>query len=274
MERVKFSLQAKNSDSQKTTPIEVEALTINKVCNKLRPVNIDISKYPHLKDIKFADSYPRGLTEIDILVCIDFYYSIVDGKCQKGLEPDMPVAASINLGWILCGPIQNNVDHQATVMLSTVSVNEVTFSLKNFSELEHMGIEDDKQAKWSSEEELAVQQFNESLKFDGERYEVAFPWRKDHPELKNNYNQAFKRLLGVENQLKKNEDKSSSYSQAINQYVQDGYAEEVKVNSDDKKPERVRYLLVHTMQFIMRTRHPEKRGSCLMDHVMMEVKYH
>ena len=30
MKRVKFSLQAKNSDSQKTTPIEVEALTINK----------------------------------------------------------------------------------------------------------------------------------------------------------------------------------------------------------------------------------------------------
>ena len=89
------------------------------MCNKLRPVNIDISKYPHLKDIKFADSYPRGPTEIDILVGIDFYYSIVDGKCQKGLEPDMPVAVSTNLGWILCGPIQNNVDHQATVMLSS-----------------------------------------------------------------------------------------------------------------------------------------------------------
>ena len=43
--------------------------------------------------------------------------------------------------------------------------------------------------------------------------------------------------------MKKNEDKASSYSQAINQYVQDGYAEEVKVNSDNKKPEKVRYLL-------------------------------
>ena len=89
------------------------------------------SKYPHLKDIKFVDSYPRGLTEIDILVGMDFYYSVVDGKCQKGLEPDMPVAVSTNLAWILCGPIQNNIDHQATGMLSTVSVNEVTFSLKN-----------------------------------------------------------------------------------------------------------------------------------------------
>ena len=83
MKIVKFSLQAKNSDSQKTTPLEVEALIINEVCNKLRPVNIDILKYPHLKDIKFADGYPIGPTGIDILVCMDFYYSIVDGKCQK-----------------------------------------------------------------------------------------------------------------------------------------------------------------------------------------------
>ena len=94
---------------------------------------------------------------------------------------------------------------------------------------------------------MQCKQFNGSLRFDGERYEVALPWRKDHPELKNNYNQAFKRLLSVENQLKKNEDKASSYSQAINQYVQDGCAEEVKVNSDDKKPEKVRYLLHHAV---------------------------
>ena len=209
MKRIKLGLQAKNSDSQKTTSIiKVETLTIHKVCNKLRPVNIDTSKYLHLKDIKSADSYPRSPTEIDILVGTDFYYSIVDGKCHKGLEPDMPVAEITNLGWILCGPIQNNVDHQATVMLSTVSVNEVTFSFRNVWELEHMGIEDDKQAKWSSEDEFAVQQFNESLKFVCERYEVALPWRKDHPELKNNYNQAFKRLLSVENQLKKNEDRA------------------------------------------------------------------
>ena len=208
------------------------------MCNKLRLINTDISKYPHLKGIKFADSYPKGPTEIDILVGTDFYYSIVDGECQKVLEPDMPVAVSISLGCIFCGPIQNNVDHQATVMLSTVSVNEVTFSLRKFWELEHISIEDDKQVEWSSEEEFAVQRFNESLNFDGEKYEVALPWRKDHPELKNNYNQAFERLLSVENQLKKNEDKASSYSQAINQYVQDDHAEEVKVNSDNKKPEK------------------------------------
>ena len=73
------------------------------------------------------------------------------------------------------------------------------------------------------------------------------PLKERPPRVKNNYNQAFKRLLSVENHLKKNEDKASSYSQAINQYVQDGYAEEVKVNSDDKKSEKVRYLPHHAV---------------------------
>ena len=114
-----------------------------------------------------------------------------------------------------------------------------------------------------------MQQFNEGLRFVGERYEVSLPSRKDHPELKNNYNQAFKRLLSVENQLKKNEDKDSSYSQTINQYAQDGYAEQVKVNSDNNKPEKVRDL-----QFMVRTRCPQKQGWCSMDHVVMEMKYH
>ena len=38
----------------------------------------------------------------------------------------------------------------------------------------------------------ALKQFKEGLSFDGERYEVSTPWKKDHPKLKNNYNQAMK----------------------------------------------------------------------------------
>ena len=83
MKRVELSVQARNSDSQKTTLIEVKAPKINEVCNKLRPVNIDISKCPHLKDIKFAESYPRGPTEIDILIGMDFTTVLQMGNVRK-----------------------------------------------------------------------------------------------------------------------------------------------------------------------------------------------
>ena len=99
-----------------------------------------------------------------------------------------------------------------------------------------------RQEKWSSEEELAVQHFSESLKFDGERYEVTLHWKNNHQESKSKYTQACKRLLSIENQLSKNKERALSYTQEINQYVQDGYAEEVQTENNNREPKRVRYL--------------------------------
>ena len=57
-------------------------------------------------------------------------------------------------------------------MLSVVRIDPVTDSFKQFRELESIGIVDKRDAHMSLEEEESVRQFNEGLKFDGERYEV------------------------------------------------------------------------------------------------------
>ena len=58
----------------------MEALTIDKICVNLDLVKVDVSKYDHLKGIKFPDAYQRGPTEIDILVGADHYCSTADGR--------------------------------------------------------------------------------------------------------------------------------------------------------------------------------------------------
>ena len=68
----------------------------------------------------------------------------------------------------------------------------------------------------SLEEEESVRQFNEGLKFDGERYEVPLLWKSDAPPLKSNYLQAVKRLEGVERQLRRNAERANTYKDAIN----------------------------------------------------------
>ena len=114
-------------------------------------------------------------------------------------------------------------------MLSTVSLDEVTSILKQFWKLESIGIVDDQQA----------------LKFDGERYEVALPWKENHPKLRDNYKQAVKRFVSIENQLKRNDERAAAYSEAINQYIQDGYAE--VINDSSEVEERVRYFPHHAV---------------------------
>ena len=245
MHIVKFSLLGSQVEDE-SAPIEMEALTIDKVCVNLDPVKVDVSKYDHLRGIKFADTYPRGSAEIDILVGADHYHSIVDGRCIKGNAAHSPTAVGSCLGWILCGPIEKHTGTRTTTMLSTVSLDEVTSSLKQFWELESIGIIDDQHAKWSLDEESAFSQFKKSLKFDGERYEVALPWKENHPKLRDNYKQAVKRLVSTENQLKRNDERAAAYSEAINQYIQDGYAKEV-ISDSSEVEKRVRYLPHHAV---------------------------
>ena len=70
---------------------------------------------------------------------------------------------------------------------------------------------------------------------------------KDHPVLKNDYNQAVGGLMGVENLLKRNDTKAKEYSKAISQYVKEGFAEEVTLYDYRKKGETVRYLPHHAV---------------------------
>ncbi|XP_068739657.1 uncharacterized protein [Montipora capricornis] len=130
-------------------------------------------------------------------------------------------------------------------MLSTVRIDPVTDTLKQFGELESIGIVDKGDAHMSLEEEESVRHFNEGLKFDGERYEVPLLWKSDAPPLKSNYLQAVKRLEGVERQLRRNAERANAYKDAINQYVEKGFAVEVKEAADGN--EKIRYLPHHAV---------------------------
>ena len=55
-----------------------------------------------------------------------------------------------------------------------------------------------------------------------------------------------KRLVSTENQLKRNDERAAAYSEAINQYIQDGYAEEV-IDDSSEVEKRVRYLPHHAV---------------------------
>ena len=97
----------------------------------------------------------------------------------------------------------------------------------------------------SVEEDDAVRQLNGGLKFDCERYVVPLLWKRDTPDLHSNYSQAVKRLESVERQLRRNPEKAEAYKSAINQYVEKGYAEEVKETDDQGK--KVRYVPHHAV---------------------------
>ena len=80
----------------------------------------------------------------------------------------------------------------------------------------------------SVEEKDVVDQFNSSCNFDGDRYEVGLPWKKDHPPLVDNYQQADKRLVSIERNLSKHPEKKRMYCEAVNRYIDDDHARAIR----------------------------------------------
>ena len=66
---------------------------------------------------------------------------------------------------------------------------------KSFRELDTIGIVNQQEHQRTVKEEDAVNQFNSSCHFDGERYEVGLPWKKEHPHLVDNCDLSHKNIL-------------------------------------------------------------------------------
>ena len=241
-QRVRFTLSPIRGHP--TEAVEMEALTLSKICNPLGPVKLNLRDNPHLPGLTLADSYPRDSVQVDVLIGADHYYSFVTGICMRGENPGSLVAVESHFGWILTGPVDSYSNHTSS-MLTVVENNEVTASLRRFWELESIGITETLNPTMSQEEELAVNDFNDGLNFDGKNYEVRLPCKRDHPKLENNYAQALKRLESIERKLKRDPEKAEAYTTAINQHVKKGFAEEVVDLTSGN--ESVRYLPHHAV---------------------------
>ena len=84
------------------------------------------------------------------------------------------------------------------------------------------------------DERLAVNKVRESLRFTGERYEVAVPWKDDRSHLPSNHQMAEKRLRSVEKKLMHNESLAQAYQSVIGDYLSKGYIREVP--EEEPKP--------------------------------------
>ena len=143
---------------------------------------IDVDEYAHLQGLQLADSFDTD-DSVDVLVGSDYYWNIVGSdtvRCNKG-----PVAVESKFRWLLSGPTNDMSINDTSVTNLIISGHEslpfetahdpLVETLKTFWNTESIGIKVDARSKESSEV------FNESVHFNGERYEVELPGKK--PDL-------------------------------------------------------------------------------------------
>ena len=180
----------------------IEALTTPVICRPAEAVDIQPMKWSHLRNIVFPKKFPREEKEIDVLIGLDFYYSFVTRDVVRGGSGE-PVAVRTTLGWVFCGPTGGH-DQEYTVSLNVQIVVEEQLNeiLQKFWDLESIGIRPAESSISSTHaEDVILKKFKETLTYHDGRYEVSLPWKEDHLTLKDNYQQAERRLHNLKKKL-------------------------------------------------------------------------
>ena len=86
--------------------LNIHALSFPNICSPIASRAVDVTEYPHLDGLVFADDNCEGDECIDILVGADYYYELVTGEVVKG--ECGPTAVYSKLGWLLIGPIKSD----------------------------------------------------------------------------------------------------------------------------------------------------------------------
>jgi len=114
--------------------------------------------------------------------------------------------------------------------------------LKRFWDLESIGIISTGQPQLTPEDKLAWDKVNKSLKFNGQHYEVAVPWRDERPQLPNNLPMAKKRLVSTERKLMKDKEVAVAYQQVFNGYLDKKY---IRCVPEDEPTLDCQWILPH-----------------------------
>ena len=87
-----------------------------------------------------------------------------------------------------------------------------------------------------------LKHFQNTIKFENNRYIAKFPIKKVNDLLPDNYTVAKKRLDYLQKQLTKNKSLFTDYDKVIKQYLKEGIVEYVENNDNKITPGQVHYL--------------------------------
>ncbi|XP_028968460.1 uncharacterized protein LOC108864822 [Galendromus occidentalis] len=179
-----------------------------------------------------------------IIIGLDQIYRVLLFDAPKSVDGSL-VALNSRLGWTVGGPLScpqaglgrvtsvsavccvATLSQQSKVLPADFATSPAKL-VEKLWRLDTIGVEDQStSSRLSSDESSALQQFEQSVTYDGKRYSVSFPKRDSITSLQNNRNVALRRLRGKLRQLMKSPEKYSRYHEEIMEFVKNGHAYEI-----------------------------------------------
>ncbi|XP_075265931.1 uncharacterized protein LOC142358417 [Convolutriloba macropyga] len=185
-----------------TVPIQM----LNNICNEFS--HLSGINFPHIRD-----------NRIGILIEANAFPATVPLKYTTG-PPGTPYGVLTQLGWTITGPVPNkfkqNIEknhcNRNIILFNRFKSEEKTLDedlLQFFWTCEGMNSSKTTPNTMNQENKKALQIFEDTVKHNGERFEIGLPW-KDKVELPNNYFLLRTQLRSLEKRL--NQDKQLAYT--------------------------------------------------------------
>ena len=96
-----------------------------------------------------------------------------------------------------------------------------------------------------TDDDLALQRFNESMRFENNRYQVTWPWNEEDANLPENFELALGRLKSLTRRLQNEAENLKRYDAVIQEQLKHGIIE--KVDHRTTEGELKHYILYHAI---------------------------
>ena len=181
---------------------------------------------------------------IDVLLGLDAAFLMAPLEVRRG-KHDKPYAELTRLGWVIAGPVPTTSNAAKCVLRTRVVEGEedVNHQLRTFLEIDSFGVCAEETVTFTGSEQHAVDKMNETCRRVESGYELGLLWKDDKPQLPNNYETALCHLESVEHRLRKDPKLADGYCQAINAYVEKGFAR--KLHPREHAMDGEQWLLPH-----------------------------
>jgi hypothetical protein len=185
-------------------------------------------------------------------------------SCIAGAD-DEPVAMKTKLGWTVYGATAEALDicalheifdnERLMAIRSDETSDESLHELvKSYFAIDSVGTT--KHQPMSVDDTKVMQVIENTMKHDGERYEVGFPWRNENSELPDNRPMAIKRLINLEKSLERTPELKKWTIEKFEELLKKGYMR--RVNEKDLTTEWKRKWILPTFTVINENKVPMK----------------
>ena len=172
-----------------------------------------------------------SVLHIDLVIGQDQYWNLVRSGLVRSSEG--LVAMETAFGWVLSGSAGGQSCGAASACQLLIMVTPHTCDVWS---------EEDPYESGESDGSLLTA-FNDDIELQQGRYVVRIPWNENKDQLMDNFRDAEKRLIGLENKLQKNPPLQAAYSAALSEMESDGVISEV--SPDQLVTDNVTFYLPH-----------------------------